>query len=70
MAITDEMITFAELVKPKFCCFVPEKRLELTTEGGLDVISQKSKIKESCDRLRAMKIRVSLFIEPKINGKH
>ena len=64
MAITDEMITFAELVKPKFCCFVPEKRLELTTEGGLDVISQKSKIKESCDRLRAMKIRVSLFIDP------
>ncbi len=64
MAITDEMITFAELVKPKFCCFVPEKRLELTTEGGLDVISQKSKIKESCDRLRAMKIRVSLFVDP------
>ena len=63
MAVTEEMITFAETIKPKFCCFVPEKREELTTEGGLDVVSQLPKIKESCKRLKSAGIRVSLFID-------
>ena len=48
MALTDDMLIFAEEIKPEFCCFVPEKREELTTEGGLNVVSQISKIKESC----------------------
>ena len=64
MAPTQEMLDIALEARPERICLVPEKRLELTTEGGLDVISQKSKIKELCDRLRAMKIRVSLFIDP------
>src|SRR5260221_3594260 len=44
MAVTDAMIAFAEKIKPEHCCFVPEKREELTTEGGLDVLSQEAKI--------------------------
>jgi len=63
MALTDEMLSIAESIKPKFCCLVPEKREELTTEGGLDVIGQLSRIKESCQRLKEADIRVSLFID-------
>ncbi len=63
MALTDEMLTIAESIKPKFCCLVPEKREELTTEGGLDVVGQFSRIKESCHRLKEAGIRVSLFID-------
>ena len=63
MAVTDEMLAFAETVKPEFCCLVPEKREELTTEGGLDVKGQLSRIKESCQRLSEAGIRVSLFID-------
>ena len=63
MALTDDMLIFAEEIKPEFCCFVPEKREELTTEGGLDVVSQISKIKESCKRLTDLGTRVSLFID-------
>jgi pyridoxine 5-phosphate synthase len=63
MAVTDDMLNFADIIKPKFCCLVPEKREELTTEGGLDVKSQKSRIKESCERLKEAGIRVSLFID-------
>ena len=63
MALTDDMLIFAEEIKPEFCCFVPEKREELTTEGGLDVVSQISKIKESCKRLMDVGTRVSLFID-------
>ena len=51
MALTDEMLLIAEEIRPKFCCFVPEKRAELTTEGGLNVASQLPKIKQSCKRL-------------------
>ena len=50
MAVTDEMMAFAEKVKPDDCCLVPEKREELTTEGGLDVVSQESRIREACER--------------------
>jgi len=63
MALTDDMLIFAEEIKPEFCCFVPEKREELTTEGGLNVVSQISKIKESCKRLMDVGTRVSLFID-------
>ena len=63
MAMTNEMISFAEKIKPDFCCIVPEKREELTTEGGLDVLSQPDKTRETCQRLQAAGIRVSLFID-------
>jgi len=63
MALTEEMLTIAESIKPRFCCLVPEKREELTTEGGLDVKSQLSRIKEACARLKEAGIRVSLFID-------
>ena len=64
MAVTDEMIAFAEKVRPPHCCLVPEKREELTTEGGLDVVGQFDRVKEACDRLAAAGIEVSLFIDP------
>ena len=64
MAITEEMLAIAEDIKPAFCCLVPEKRAELTTEGGLDVEAQAAKIQASCARLEAAGIRVSLFIDP------
>ncbi len=63
MAVTDAMIEFALKVKPEHCCLVPEKREELTTEGGLDVVAQEQKIKAACDSLRAEGIEVSLFID-------
>lgn len=63
MALTEEMITIAESVRPKYCCLVPEKRKELTTEGGLDVLSQLHKITEVCARLKEAKIRTSLFVD-------
>ena len=63
MAITDEMIDLAVSYKPHECCLVPERREELTTEGGLDVVSQKKKIKQACLRLADAGIRVSLFID-------
>lgn len=63
MAVTDEMLSFAETIRPKYCCLVPEKREELTTEGGLDVKGQIKRVKESCQRLSEAGIRVSLFID-------
>lgn len=64
MAVTEEMLTFAEQLKPADCCLVPERREELTTEGGLDVAGNLSKITIACQRLGAANIRVSLFIDP------
>ncbi|MDO6564444.1 pyridoxine 5'-phosphate synthase [Amphritea sp. 1_MG-2023] len=64
MAVTDEMISIAEKVGPGHACLVPEKREELTTEGGLDIVGQQSKIKAACDRLAAAGVEVSLFIDP------
>ena len=64
MAVTDEMLDIAVMIKPSDVCLVPEKREELTTEGGLDVIGQPAKIKAACDRLAAADIRTSLFIDP------
>ena len=62
MAVTEEMLAFAEGVKPEFCCLVPERREELTTEGGLDVSGQLSRIRDACQRLTEAGICVSLFI--------
>lgn len=64
MAVTEEMLAFAIKVKPHSCCLVPEKREELTTEGGLDVVKQEERVKKACDKLRAAGIHVSLFIDP------
>jgi len=63
MAATDEMIAIAERIRPAHCCLVPEKREELTTEGGLDVVGQQEKIKDACKRLADAGIEVSIFID-------
>jgi pyridoxine 5-phosphate synthase len=64
MAVTDEMLQIASRIKPSDVCLVPEKREELTTEGGLDVKGQIEKISAACERLASDNIRVSLFIDP------
>ncbi len=64
MAVTEEMLSIAEKVKPAHCCLVPEKREELTTEGGLDILGQEPRMKEACERLASAGIEVSLFIDP------
>ena len=63
MAITDEMVEFALELEPEDCCLVPEKREELTTEGGLDVVSHFSQVNKACSELADKGIRVSLFID-------
>jgi len=64
MAVTEEMLTIACELKPQFCCLVPEKRQEVTTEGGLDVAGQQEKLNAAVARLSAAGILVSLFIDP------
>ena len=64
MAVTDEMLDIACGVRPQDCCLVPEKREELTTEGGLDVAGQLDKVAAACGKLSGNGIRVSLFIDP------
>ncbi|MGE4348365.1 MAG: pyridoxine 5'-phosphate synthase [Candidatus Berkiella sp.] len=66
IANTPEMIEFAQKIKPAYCCLVPEKREELTTEGGLDVIAHFDTIKKSIASLEANQIKVSLFIDANI----
>lgn len=63
MAVTDEMLAFAGRVKPEDCCLVPERREELTTEGGLDVAGQLPRMRDACARLQSAGVRVSLFID-------
>lgn len=63
MAVTDEMIGIALQVKPQDVCLVPERRQELTTEGGLDVAGQFNAVQAACQTLAAAGIRVSLFID-------
>ena len=63
MAVTDEMLAIACATQPQDVCLVPEKREELTTEGGLDVAGQQPKIQSACARLAEAGIRVSLFID-------
>jgi pyridoxine 5-phosphate synthase len=63
MAATSAMLEFACAVRPADCCLVPERRAELTTEGGLDVVAAGAALREACARLGAAGIRVSLFID-------
>ncbi|MCP4700343.1 MAG: pyridoxine 5'-phosphate synthase [Gammaproteobacteria bacterium] len=63
MAVTEDMLAFAERAHPEDCCLVPERREELTTEGGLDVAGQEARIATACKRLAATGVRVSLFID-------
>ncbi|MGP1939448.1 MAG: pyridoxine 5'-phosphate synthase [Arsenophonus sp. ET-DL9-MAG3] len=67
IAMTDEMVDFACELKPKFCCLVPERREEITTEGGLDIIKQQALIAIVVERLTKAGISVSLFIDPEDN---
>jgi pyridoxine 5-phosphate synthase len=64
MAVTPAMVALAEKLRPDDTCFVPEKREELTTEGGLDVAANKQKILQAVTRLQERGIHVSLFIDP------
>ncbi len=66
MAATDEMVRIAVEMRPDMVTLVPEKRQELTTEGGLDVVGQKEHVKETVNRLHDSGIPVSLFINPHI----
>ncbi len=64
LAVTDEMVAFACRVKPRYACLVPEKREELTTEGGLDVAALQAPVAAACRRLQKAGIEVALFIDP------
>ena len=64
MAVTEEMVGIALQVRPHDACLVPERREELTTEGGLDVVRHFDKVKDACHRLGEAGVRVSLFIGP------
>jgi pyridoxine 5-phosphate synthase len=64
MAVTDEMVAIAKRICPRDVCLVPEKRQELTTEGGLDVTGQLELVRAACAELGEAGIRVSLFIDP------
>lgn len=63
LAVTDEMIAFAKEIKPHHVCFVPEKRQEVTTEGGLDVVGHFDDVKAATQALTAVGCDVSLFID-------
>lgn len=64
LAVTDLMLDFAEEIVPEHSCLVPEKRAELTTEGGLDVFGQQQHVEHAVKRLQAIGSEVSLFIDP------
>jgi pyridoxine 5-phosphate synthase len=64
MAVTDEMLGVAVEVRPQDCCLVPERRTELTTEGGLDVAAQLPRVRAASTQLREAGVRVALFIDP------
>jgi pyridoxine 5-phosphate synthase len=61
-AVTDDMLAIIERVRPEHVCLVPERRQEVTTEGGLDVAGQLGRVEAACQRLKAAGCRVSLFI--------
>ncbi len=63
MAATGDMVRFAQTIRPDWCCIVPEKREELTTEGGLDALGLQDTLKHTVRQLQTANIRVSLFIE-------
>jgi pyridoxine 5-phosphate synthase len=64
MAVTEEMLGIAVATRPQDVCLVPEKREELTTEGGLDVAGDLGRVREACARLAAVGVRVAPFIDP------
>jgi pyridoxine 5-phosphate synthase len=64
MAVTDEMLRIAAEVRPADCCLVPERRAEITTEGGLDVAGDATRMRDAVTELKRAGIRVSLFIDP------
>lgn len=64
MAATPNMIDFLALVKPQHCCVVPENRMELTTEGGLDVLAQRLILESLAEKCKALSIQLSLFVDP------
>jgi len=66
MAATNEMVAICERLAPAACCLVPEKRQELTTEGGLDVVTHRVRLASVVERLSAAGVRVSMFIDPEI----
>ena len=63
MAVADDVVAFACRIRPQDCCLVPERRQELTTEGGLDVVAGLRKITDACARLADAGVRVSLFVD-------
>lgn len=63
LAVTDEMVAIACKVRPQECCLVPERREELTTEGGLDVAGQLGRVSDACASLKEAGVRVSLFVD-------
>ena len=63
LAVTDEMVAFAKEIKPQHVCFVPEKREEVTTEGGLDVLGHFDEVQAATQTLTALGCDVSLFID-------
>ena len=67
MAVTEEMVGIAVKVQPAACCLVPERRAELTTEGGLDVVGNAAVIRAACETLAAAGVEVSLFIDPDLH---
>jgi pyridoxine 5-phosphate synthase len=67
MAATPEMIDLALAIHPHACCLVPEKREERTTEGGLDIIGQRTHLRPAIRELKEAGIRVSLFVEPEVD---
>jgi pyridoxine 5-phosphate synthase len=64
MGVTPELLALAEKFHPQDACFVPERRQELTTEGGLDVVAYERKIRQAVERLQTQGILVSLFVDP------
>jgi pyridoxine 5-phosphate synthase len=64
LALTEEMLVFAAELRPADCCFVPERRQEITTEGGLEVAGQAARVQEAVTLLKSHGIRVALFIDP------
>lgn len=67
IAATEEMLEIAKKVKPYSISIVPEKREELTTEGGLDIVNMHSKLSNIIEKMHSSSIKVSLFIDPNIN---
>jgi pyridoxine 5-phosphate synthase len=67
MSVAEDIVDIACQARPDQATLVPEKRQEITTEGGLDVISHLRKVKQACQRLKKARIRVSLFIDPEKN---